>query len=60
MIRIIRNKLSIIPKTTDSEEYKKQIDEVFHFCRGEYNGLMKEMNFHKIAPIPEDLVEWTK
>ena len=60
MIRIIRNKLSIIPKTTDSEAYKKQIDDVFHFCRGELNGTMKEMNFHKIAPIPEGLVEGSK
>jgi hypothetical protein len=56
MIRIIRNKLTITPKTTNSDEAKKQIDEVFRYCRGEdEKGQMKEMLFQKISPIPTNL-----
>ncbi len=54
MLRIIRNKLSIIPKASNAEEYDKQLDDVFRFCRGnDDKGVMKEMLFQKIAPIPE-------
>lgn len=56
MIRIIRNKLTITPKATNSDETKKQIDEVFRYCRGEdEKGQMKEMLFQKISPIPTNL-----
>jgi len=57
MKRIIRNKISIIPPSSlNADEYKKQIDEVYNFCRGkDENGNIKEMLFQKIAPIPEYL-----
>lgn len=55
MTRIIRNKLAIVqPNSLEEAEYKKQVDEVYHFCRGlDEKGIMKEMLFQKIMPIPD-------
>lgn len=60
MVRIIRNQLSIIPKTDNPEEYEKQINDVFNFCRETIDGVTKEMSFQKIAPIPEYLKDESK
>lgn len=61
MIRIIRNKLSIIPKASNAEEYDKQMNDVFEFCRGkDDSGMVKEILFQKICPIPSDLKEGSK
>lgn len=62
MVRIIRNKLSIKKQSsTSDEDFKNQIDEVYKFCRGkDKNGLMKEMLFQKIVPIPNSLNSETK
>ena len=42
------------------DERKKLIDDVFNFCRGTVRGVMKEMVFQKIAPVPDYLEEGTK
>ena len=55
MLRVIRNKLTITPKTSDSEKYKERINDVFKYCRGKDGDTMKEMMFQKICPIPENL-----
>lgn len=60
MRRIIRNKLSIIPKTSDPEEYNRQLKKVFEYCRGLDNGVMKEMMFQKIEPVPTYLKQESK